>query len=717
MIIETSAAFGVMFYFFIIGVKMDPASLLKHEKKAMTIGLSVFTFTMAIPTGLSMFMINHVSMNKSLSISLPLIALSQSFTAFVVIAILLTELKILNTDIGRLAMSAAMFCDIAGFILTTIIFALMQNKGGNIVTFTWIILSIVTLFVGIIYVMRPILIKISKKFCGEKLVREWFIICIYVFVLITGFFSEIIGQHYIMGPLLLGLAIPVGPPLGTNLITKMETLCYDFFYPTYLAISGLETNLFQIDCKTMWIVCTVVTVSVVVKIGAVILSGYYNNIPLKECFVIGLILNAKGISELVVYNLWKGNEILSEQEFSLAVFSIIVINAIITPLVKVLYDPTKQNHPITRSSIQHTKEDLDFHIMVCIHKHENIPTMMNLLEASDASAESNVRVIALILVELIGRSRPLLFAHQPHNLLRYTASKSTHINNAFHQYVQQNKGYASVELFTSISNYETMSDDVFRIAIDRIANILILPFHKKWEIDGSVEITKKSIQYMNIKVLEMAPCSVGILVDRGSRNTTQLFSTPTLSSSAAACRVGVFFIGGLDDIEALAYSSRMSRHENVKVTVVRYLQFGSENSIERRRESDLIDEYRHLHFGNRRFKTIDEVMKDGIEMSVSIRKWIDCFDLVMVGREHSESALLKGYEEWSECPELGLIGDMLASQDFETKASVLVVQQQRLIQRTFAKSKICPMPIERDRKLHYVPFDMQLQIDEKLQRK
>jgi len=54
-------------------------------------------------------------------------------------------------------------------------------------------------------------------------INEWFITCIFVLVLITGFFSEIIGQHYIMGPLLLGLAIPEGTPLGTSLIAKMET--------------------------------------------------------------------------------------------------------------------------------------------------------------------------------------------------------------------------------------------------------------------------------------------------------------------------------------------------------------------------------------------------------------------------------------------------------------------------------------------------------------
>ncbi|KAE9596216.1 hypothetical protein Lal_00048747 [Lupinus albus] len=76
---------------------------------------------------------------------------------------------------------------------------------------------------------------------------------------------------------------------------------------------------------------------------------------------------------------------------------------------------------------------------------------------------------------------------------------------------------------------------------------------------------------------------------------------------------------------------------------------------------------------------IEEVIRDGEEMLTSIRKMKNKFELVIVGREHPQSVLVDGFQEWSECKE-----DMLASQDFETKASILVVQQQRMIKK-FAK--------------------------------
>lgn len=54
------------------------------------------------------------------------------------------------------------------------------------------------------------------------------------------------------------------------------------------------------------------------------------------------------------------------------------------------------------------------------------------------------------------------------------------------------------------------------------------------------------------------------------------------------------------------------------------------------------------------------------------------YDLIMVGRSHGlNSALLEGLLSWSDNPELGVIGDMLASADFSNgRVSVLVIQQQ-----------------------------------------
>lgn len=196
------------------------------------------------------------------------------------------------------------------------------------------------------------------------------------------------------------------------------------------------------------------------------------------------------------------------------VLTLILINGIISPLVKLTYNSSAEYRSGKRISIQHTKQDFELRIMVCFNKNEDIPTMFNIIEASCASRESNVEVIAVHLVELLGRSRPLLLAHQPHDTLPVTNCDSTQLDNALKQYTQLNEGCAHVQSFTSIYDFDTIHEDVCGISLDRRANILIIPFHKRWEIDGTVDVKNRGVQTINIKVLERAPCSVGILIDR-----------------------------------------------------------------------------------------------------------------------------------------------------------------------------------------------------------
>ncbi|KAI3470933.1 hypothetical protein Pfo_027596 [Paulownia fortunei] len=110
-----------------------------------------------------------------------------------------------------------------------------------------------------------------------------------------------------------------------------------------------------------------------------------------------------------------------------------------------------------------------------------------------------------------------------------------------------------------------MHDDIFRVALDQNATIVILPFHKHWEIDGSIGSENKAMQNMNIKVMDKAPCSVGILII--------LTGSLSILNNQSIYRVAVIYIGGLDEAESLCYGASMGQHNNVTLTIIRFLLF------------------------------------------------------------------------------------------------------------------------------------------------
>ncbi|KAG5559901.1 hypothetical protein RHGRI_003259 [Rhododendron griersonianum] len=152
-----------------------------------------------------------------------------------------------------------------------------------------------------------------------------------------------------------------------------------------------------------------------------------------------------------------------------------------------------------------------------------------------------------------------------------------------------------------------MHDDICTLALEKSTSILIFPFQKS---DNS------PVPGVIKNVLDKAPCSVGILVDKKI-----IMHWRSESRNQARLSVCVVFLGGPDAREALAYGMRRVANPTIRLTVLR-----------------LIAE--------------DEFASD------------------------IDSPLVKGLVDWSHAQELGIIGDMLASSDMKCSASVLVVQQQ-----------------------------------------
>ncbi|XP_057489408.1 cation/H(+) antiporter 15-like [Actinidia eriantha] len=240
-------------------------------------------------------------MDDSLANSLPLIAASQCLTAFPNIACLLAELKILNTDLGRLAISTSCFCDVMGISLMAVAFSIMETS--NFLRSFCAILSTVAILATIVYVFRA-----SSLTLGEI-----YITAIFIVVLVASLVSEIVSQHYILGLLVLGLAVPEGPLLGAALVAKLDSL--------FRGCSTLPSLL------------------------AVLLIAHYTDMPSLEALVLGRVLNARGFCEVAIYNLWKDGQILTDQEFAFVVISVVAVTAIITPLIRTHMIPQQEDHP------------------------------------------------------------------------------------------------------------------------------------------------------------------------------------------------------------------------------------------------------------------------------------------------------------------------------------------------------------------------------------
>lgn len=89
-----------------------------------------------------------------------------SITAFPVLARILAELKLLTTDIGRMAMSAAGVNDIAAWILLALAIALSGDDSSPLVPL-WVLLSGSGFVIFAVVAIKPLLGYMARR-CPPK---------------------------------------------------------------------------------------------------------------------------------------------------------------------------------------------------------------------------------------------------------------------------------------------------------------------------------------------------------------------------------------------------------------------------------------------------------------------------------------------------------------------------------------------------------------------
>ncbi|CAD6258590.1 unnamed protein product [Miscanthus lutarioriparius] len=699
-ILESMSLIGLVYYTFTIGVEIELHTVLRA-------GFRSFWFAAA--SALPPFLVGAVTGYVALSsagdedgggtttaakagqhflnrLSFP-VFLGATFcsTAFSVLARNIAELKLAGTDVGQLSISASLINDTFAWAGLTVATALAHVRYG-MVPCLWTLVSGVLIVSASYLVVRPMLVRLARRVAEGEVVSEAHECWVLVGVLVAALVADAGGTHAIFGAFVFGLAVPNGP-VGVAIVEKVEDFVVGTLLPLFFAMSGLRTDTAKITSTPAAVLLMVAALAAaILKVAAAVGVAAVFGMPLLDGTSIGLLLNTKGIIELIILNIGRNKRIMSDQSFTVLVFMSALITALVTPLLALVVKPARRLVFYKRRTIAWPQPDAEFHVLACVHMPRDVPALLTLLDVASPSDRSPVAVQALHLIEFAGRSSALLLinASAPSSSFEHSAHRRSqvelqfkHIAHAFMAY-EENVAGVSARTMAAVSPYATMHDDVTSAAEERHSALILLPFHKHRLVDGGMEVFHPAIQPLNQSIQRFSPCTVGILVDRG------LGGVP-----GAGCRVAALFFGGRDDREVAALAIRMVYNPAVDLTLLRFAQKGGSftgtefDALKERKADDgilreFLDRANSVSAGGGGGAGV-EYRERGVfnasEMVAQIRE-VEALgkDLFVVGKVPGLPALTAGMAEWSECPELGPIGDLLSSRDFQTTASVLVVQ-------------------------------------------
>ncbi|KAM1249988.1 hypothetical protein ACFX2G_033282 [Malus domestica] len=708
-ILETVASIGLLFFLFLVGIELDLSSVRRRSgRSAFGIALAGISLPFLCGIGVAVVLRRTIDGSDKAGFSqfVVFMGVSLSITAFPVLARILAELKLLTTRVGEIAMAAAALNDVAAWILLALAVALASDgddghKKSPLVSI-WVLLSGVAFVAFMMVVIRPAMNWVARLSSPEQdAIDEAYICLTLAGVMVSGFITDLIGIHSIFGAFVFGLTIPKGGQFAERLIERIEDFVSGLLLPLYFASSGLKTDVAKIHGGGAWgLLVLVISIACAGKILGTFAVAMLFMIPARESLTLGVLMNTKGLVELIVLNIGKEKKVLNDETFAILVLMALFTTFITSPLVMAIYKPARGVSVRTHRKLRDLSTTVSFkdelRVLACVHGPANVPSLISLIESIRSAKKAQLKLFLMHLVELTERSSSIIMVQRARKngfpfFNRFgRGAWSDGVVSAFQAYSQL--GRVSVRPTTAISPMSTMYEDVCHTAEDQRVAMIILPFHKQWRRDGgnheATEIVSQAWRGVNQRVLQTAPCSVAVLVDRGFANTgTQ--------------RICIVFFGGPDDREALELGGRMAEHPTIKVTVVKFVEKeglesnglmlkpypsdSTENSysfstakMDRKKEKELdeeaVAEFRSKWDG--KAECVEKVAANNIVEGVLAIGSSGDHDLLIVGKGRFPSRMVAELaDRHAEHAELGPIGDILASSGHGVVSSVLVIQQ------------------------------------------
>jgi Kef-type K+ transport system membrane component KefB/nucleotide-binding universal stress UspA family protein len=330
---------GLLLFMFIIGLEFDSKLLKGRGRAAVFISQVSIILPFMLGALISLYLYPVLS-NKSVSlIAFTLfVGASMSITAFPVLARILSEKNLVKTKIGAVTIACAAINDVTAWSILAFVVTIVRTGLGRIPF--WLTVSGAAVFILImVFVIRPLIAKLEIYYAnkGNILTNDIFGLVL-LLMLISAWTTEWLGIHALFGAFFMGAIMPRNKHFLNSIIGKLNDITVVIFLPVFFALTGLNTRIGLINGTEMWLFFGIILAAAVTgKIGGSAIAARIFALPWREAAGLGILMNTRGLMELVILSIGLELGVISHTLFAMMVIMALVTTFMTAPFFEWVY--------------------------------------------------------------------------------------------------------------------------------------------------------------------------------------------------------------------------------------------------------------------------------------------------------------------------------------------------------------------------------------------
>jgi Kef-type K+ transport system membrane component KefB len=325
------AQLGVVLFMFLVGLELDTGTLRERGHAAVLISQASIAVPFLLGAALALGLHGRLSgPGVPFTVFALFLGVAMAVTAFPVLARILADRGMTRTPLGALALTCAASGDVAAWCLLALVVGVAQADAAAAL---WVIAGAAAYLLAMWFVARPLLLRLLPADEGADL-PPGTVALLLCLLLLSAWATERIGIHALFGAFLFGAMIPHDSGLARRLNDKMHDLVTVLLLPVFFAYTGLRTEIGLVSGWGAWLACgAIILVATLGKFGGTLAAARLTGSGWREAAALGVLMNTRGLMELVVLNVGLDLKVISPTLFAMMVLMALTTTVATAPLL------------------------------------------------------------------------------------------------------------------------------------------------------------------------------------------------------------------------------------------------------------------------------------------------------------------------------------------------------------------------------------------------
>ena len=518
---------GLILFMFTIGMELNLNTLKDKIGETYVISHASILIPYFLGMLLAYFVYEEFAAGHTDFLSFALfIGISMSITAFPVLARIVQEKGLSKTHLGTIAIASAANDDVTAWCILAAVIAIA--KTGSFVSSLYTILFAVIYVVIMLLIVRPFLKRVGEIYSNSEVLNKSIVAFLLLILILSAFTTQVIGIHALFGAFLAGVVMPQLPNFRKVIIEKIEDVSVTLLLPLFFVFTGLRTEIGLLNTPYLWAICGLF---ILVAVAGKFVGGAFTARILgenwKDSLSIGVLMNTRGLMELIVLNIGYEMGILPPPIFVMLVIMALVTTFMTTPALSLINMIFPEKNVEEEYIIQQAQGI--FKAMIALGNPENGKMLLNIAKTVLDGTKNSLAVTVLHITP--GTDTNPIYGEQ--------------FSVESFRGVKDEAAFLSIPIDTEYKVTDNIESGIVKNVNHNNFDFLLvgagvslsgIPFFKETKIFGNITWLNKFINKVSQKqaffypgtlikdktryFIENSNCSVGVFVNRGFTSIT-----------------------------------------------------------------------------------------------------------------------------------------------------------------------------------------------------